>query len=74
MIHTKQFSPVSHGHTHCYILQVNVHVHDRNGSISAIVGQQEGVKDALDTWHGEKEVVREMKKIQTGTKRDMNIK
>ena len=53
---------------------MHTHVHDRNGSISKIVAEQVGVNDQLDTWHAEKEVVREMKKIQTGTKRDENIR
>ena len=55
-------------------LQVAVHAHDRNGSISAVVARQEGVKDALDTWHGEKEVKKNVAKITSGARKWSGIK
>ena len=46
-------------------LQVGVHAHDRNSSVSTIV-LDNNVTDALDTWHAGKEVVKSMKKITGG--------
>ena len=55
-------------------LQVSVHAHDRNSTVSNIVGEQEGVQDQLDTWHGEKEVIKAMKKITCGANKWSGIK
>jgi hypothetical protein len=46
--------------------QVAVHAHDRNASICTVISEQEGVEDALDTWHSGKEVIKAMKKIASG--------
>ena len=63
--------------THKYMVlsfQVAVHAHDRNASICTVVGEQEGVSDALDTWHSGKEVLKAMKKITSGAVKWSGIK
>ena len=55
-------------------LQAAVHAHDRNGPISTVVAEQHGVKDALDTWHGEKEVKKSVQKITAGANKWSGIK
>ncbi|VDI69775.1 Hypothetical predicted protein [Mytilus galloprovincialis] len=53
-------------------IKVKVHSHDRNASVSKYLSQnQPDVIDSYDTWHGAKEVRRNMAKITKGTRKNI---